>query len=65
MCPVRGRGGVFTVNVSSLTPNTAYTFAAYASNSAGTGYSVPGNFTMLSPVAAWLAAKGMKPRRIF
>ena len=40
-----GTSGVFTVNVSSLTPNTAYTFAAYAINSAGTGYSVTGSFT--------------------
>ena len=40
-----GTGGVFTLNVSGLMPYTAYSFAAYATNSAGTGYSVTGTFT--------------------
>jgi hypothetical protein len=32
-----GITGAFTVNVSGLTPNTTYSFAAYATNSAGMG----------------------------
>ena len=42
-------GGVFTVNVSGLSPNTSYSFAAYASNSVGTSYTVTGTFTTLFP----------------
>ena len=42
-----GSSGVFTVYVSGLTPVTQYTFAAYATNSAGTGYSTTGEFTTL------------------
>ncbi len=40
--------GTFTVNVSGLTPGTAYTYAAYATNNTGTGYSPTGTFTTLS-----------------
>ena len=36
--PTSGTTGIFTVNVSALTPGTAYTFAAYATNNQGTGY---------------------------
>ena len=43
-----GSSGVFTVSASALTPGTAYTFAAYATNSQGTAYSVTGSFTTLS-----------------
>ena len=44
-----GTTGVFAVNVTGLTPNTAYTYAAYATNSVGTSYSGTGTFTTLSP----------------
>ena len=37
--------GVFTVNVSGLTPGTDYSFAAYATNSLGIGYSALGSFS--------------------
>ena len=47
-----GTTGVFTVNVSSLTPGTAYSFAAYATNSEGTGYTTVGSFTTLSSNAS-------------
>jgi alpha-tubulin suppressor-like RCC1 family protein len=40
--------GVFTVNASGLTPGTAYSYAAYATNSQGTSYSSTGTFTTLS-----------------
>ena len=54
--------GVFTVNASDLTPNTAYTFAAYATNSVGTGYSATGTFTTAQlPAVAWLNAYGLSP----
>ncbi|MEI6607484.1 MAG: cadherin-like beta sandwich domain-containing protein, partial [Verrucomicrobiota bacterium] len=46
--PGTGTTGVITVPVSGLTPGTAYTFAAYATNSIGTSYSVTGSFTTLS-----------------
>ncbi len=45
--PGIGTTGVFTLNVSDLMPGTAYTFAAYATNSLGTGYSATGTFTTL------------------
>jgi hypothetical protein len=45
--------GAFTVNVSGLTPGTDYTFAAYATNSIGVGYSVTGIFTTLSTPQSW------------
>ena len=41
-----GTTGVFTVSASSLTANTAYTYAAYATTSAGTTYS-SGTFSTL------------------
>ncbi|MBJ7285211.1 MAG: cadherin-like beta sandwich domain-containing protein, partial [Akkermansiaceae bacterium] len=46
--PTSGTTGIFTVNVSALTPGTAYTFAAYATNNQGTGYSSIGSFVTLS-----------------
>ncbi len=43
-----GTGETFTVNATGLTPVTAYTFAAYATNSFGTTYSSAGSLTTLS-----------------
>lgn len=43
-----GTTGVFTVSSGTLTPGTAYSFAAYATNSVGTSYSSVGSFTTLS-----------------
>ncbi len=40
--------GVFTVNISNLQPNTAYSFNAYATNSYGTAYTL-GTFSTLNP----------------
>lgn len=40
-----GTTGVFTVDVSSLSASTGYTYAAYATNAAGTSYSATGTFT--------------------
>jgi uncharacterized protein YjdB len=37
--------GVFTVNAPSLTPGTAYSYAAYATNGVGTTYTSVGTFT--------------------
>jgi hypothetical protein len=48
-----GITGAFTVNVSGLTPNTTYSFAAYATNSAGMGYSMTGSFTTLASPQSW------------
>ncbi|MCX6876244.1 MAG: choice-of-anchor D domain-containing protein [Verrucomicrobia bacterium] len=42
-----GTTGLFTVDIGSLTPGTAYSFAAYATNGLGTGYSAIGSFTTL------------------
>ncbi|MBE2286955.1 MAG: cadherin-like beta sandwich domain-containing protein [Prosthecobacter sp.] len=43
-----GTTGVFTLSSGTLTPGTAYSFAAYATNSVGTSYSSVGSFTTLS-----------------
>ena len=40
--------GVFTVNVSGLSPATDYSYAAYATNSVGVSYSATGIFTTLA-----------------
>jgi len=40
-----GTTGVFTVGPTGLTPNTAYSYKAYATNSTGTGYTTAGTFT--------------------
>jgi probable HAF family extracellular repeat protein len=47
--------GVFTVNVSGLTPGTDYSYAAYATNSVGVSYSVTGIFTTLATPQSWQA----------
>jgi len=47
-----GTTGAFTVNVSGLTPNTAYSFAAYATNSVGITYTLTGSFfTLVNPLS--------------
>lgn len=43
--------GVFTVNLTELTPATAYSFRAYATNSTGVGYSAISIFTTPATVA--------------
>lgn len=57
--------GVFTVPVTSLVPGSAYSFVAYATNSAGTTYSAVGTFTtpattptVVSPTSANITATG-------
>jgi len=51
--PAPDTTGVFSVNATALTPGAAYTFKAYATNSAGTSYSAAGTFTALRPVEGW------------
>jgi alpha-tubulin suppressor-like RCC1 family protein len=51
--PATGTTGVFSVNATALTPGAAYSFKAYATNSAGTSYSAAGTFTALRPVEGW------------
>lgn len=51
-----GATGVFTVNVNNLTPGTDYAYSAFATNSAGIGYSPVGIFTTLSTVQSWQEA---------
>ncbi|PAW88952.1 MAG: hypothetical protein B9S26_10245, partial [Opitutia bacterium Tous-C4FEB] len=41
--------GVFTVNATGLTAGTAYSYAAYATNSVGTTYTSVGTFTTTVP----------------
>lgn len=48
-----GTTGAFTVNVSGLTPGTGYSYAAYATNSVGVGYSLTGSFTTLATPQSW------------
>jgi hypothetical protein len=43
-----GTTGVLTVSATGLTPGAAYSYAAYATNSAGTTYSAGGTFTTLA-----------------
>ena len=51
-----GTTGVFTVNVSGLTPGTDYSFAAFATNSLGVSYSEVGGFTTLWSPQSWQQA---------
>jgi probable HAF family extracellular repeat protein len=48
-----GVTGAFTVNVSGLTPNTVYSFVAYATNSQGVSYSSAGIFVTLVNPSSW------------
>jgi len=48
-----GTTGAFTVNVSGLTPNTLYSFQAYATNSQGISYSGAGFFVTLANPLSW------------
>jgi probable HAF family extracellular repeat protein len=48
-----GTNGGFSLNVSNLAPDTDYTFASYATNSGGIGYSVTGSFTTLATAQSW------------
>ncbi len=49
---VSGTTGVFTENITGLTAGTAYFYAAYAINSAGTSYGNEQSFTTEAAVAA-------------
>jgi probable HAF family extracellular repeat protein len=51
-----GTTGVFTVNVSGLTPGTDYSFAAFATNSLGISYSDVGSFSTLWTPQSWQQA---------
>jgi hypothetical protein len=44
---------VFTVGVSNLLPNTTYSYVAFATNSAGIGYSTVDTFTTTANFASW------------
>ncbi|HUZ07049.1 MAG TPA: hypothetical protein VMV89_06120, partial [Candidatus Paceibacterota bacterium] len=48
-----GTTGAFTVNVNGLTPNTLYSYAAYATNSQGVSYSSTGIFVTLVNPSSW------------
>jgi len=48
-----GTTGAFTVNLSGLTPDAVYYYAAYASNSVGVSYSQMGIFTTDSTPQSW------------
>jgi len=48
-----GTTGVFTVDVTGLTPGTDYSFAAYASNNVGISYSEIGSFTTPATYQSW------------
>ena len=45
--------GVFTIGVSNLLPNTTYSYVAFATNSAGIGYSTADSFTTLATFESW------------
>jgi probable HAF family extracellular repeat protein len=48
-----GTNGVFTIDVSGLTPDTDYSYAAYATNNLGVSYSEIGYFTTLANPQSW------------
>jgi len=50
-----GTTGAFTANVTGLTPNTAYSFKAFATNAAWTAYSPVATFTSLAAPAPEIA----------
>lgn len=45
--------GTFTIGVSNLLPDTTYYYAAYATNSAGIGYSYVDSFTTPATFQSW------------
>jgi len=45
--------GTFTIGVSNLLPNTTYSYAAYATNSVGIGYSTVDSFTTPATFQSW------------
>ncbi|HEV2331317.1 MAG TPA: hypothetical protein VGY56_21250 [Verrucomicrobiae bacterium] len=51
-----GTTGTFTADVSGLAPGTDYAYDAYATNSAGIGYSTVDFFTTLSTAQSWQLA---------
>jgi hypothetical protein len=53
-----GTTGVFTVSATGLTANTAYSYAAFATNSVGTSYSATGTFTTPAGVSAPVITNG-------
>ena len=54
-----GTTGVFTVNATGLTPNTGYSFKAYATNSVGTTYTTPtSTFTTVALPTAFTVTGG-------
>ena len=56
--PGTGTGGTFTVTASALFPNTTYSFAAYATNTFGTGYSPTDTFTTLPSPFNYIISNG-------
>ncbi len=48
-----GTTGAFTTNVSILSSASAYSFRAYAINSAGTSYTSTSTFTTLTAIQSW------------
>ena len=46
-------GDVFSVGVTNLLPNTTYSYAAYATNSLGIGYSAIDSFTTPATFQSW------------
>jgi hypothetical protein len=48
--------GNFTIGVSNLLPGTAYSYAAFAMNNAGIGYSAVDSFTTLATFQTWQAS---------
>lgn len=48
--------GVFTQNITSLSPTTGYSYKAYSTNSVGTGYTSAATFTTLTNAPISLAA---------
>jgi hypothetical protein len=44
-----GNTGTFTISAAGLTPSTQYTYRAFATNSAGIGYSAAANFSTQAP----------------
>ena len=56
--PGTGTGGTFTVTASGLFPNTTYSFAAFAANTFGSGYSPTATFTTLPLPFGYIISNG-------